>query len=371
MCGIIGYVGDRRASEIILDGLRRVEYRGYDSAGIAVLNGSGLEIRRRVGKVADLAALMGAQPVDGTVGLGHTRWATHGRPSDENAHPHLDCSGSIAVVHNGILENYVELKTRLAASGHRFQSETDTEVLAHLVEEHWTGATGDLVTAVRAALREVPGAYAVAVLVLDAVALGRIPAGGPRRVRDVVQRSARRAVPRRAPGRALGRGRPRLRVSLPGSGLVLDAETLVVTLSQSGETADTLGAARAARERGALVLAITNVVGSALAREATGVLYTHRSGSPRDPRAPGARSRRPPDPDAQRDSAPALRLSPGDASGPRRRSARKSRQVGHCRVGSVLRRRTSAARGPAGTCRRLRTQSSCRRPPDPAPLGRR
>ena len=110
MCGIIGYVGDREASGILLDGLRRVEYRGYDSAGIAVLDASGLSIRRRVGKVADLAALVAEDPVHGTVGMGHTRWATHGRPSDENAHPHADCTGTLAVVHNGILENYAELK---------------------------------------------------------------------------------------------------------------------------------------------------------------------------------------------------------------------------------------------------------------------
>src|SRR5262245_19945816 len=164
MCGIIGYVGNREASGILLDGLRRVEYRGYDSAGLAVLGASGLAIRRRVGKVADLASVVAAEPVQGTVGVGHTRWATHGRPSDENAHPHADCTGAVAVVHNGILENYAELKSRLCASGHRFRSETDTEVLAHLVEAHWTGDADDLATAVRAALREVRGAYAVAVL---------------------------------------------------------------------------------------------------------------------------------------------------------------------------------------------------------------
>ena len=168
MCGIIGYVGDRVACGILLDGLRRVEYRGYDSAGIAVLNGSGLAIRRRVGKVAALASLVADEPVEGTVGMGHTRWATHGRPSDENAHPHADCTGTIAVVHNGILENYAELKSRLSASGHRFRSETDTEVLAHLVEAHWTGGATDLVTAVQAALREVRGAYAIAVLAAGA-----------------------------------------------------------------------------------------------------------------------------------------------------------------------------------------------------------
>jgi glutamine---fructose-6-phosphate transaminase (isomerizing) len=168
MCGIIGYIGDREASSLLLDGLRRVEYRGYDSAGLVVLSEHGLEIRRRVGKVADLGALLSEQPVQGTVGLGHTRWATHGGPSDENAHPHTDCNGAVAVVHNGILENYADLKGRLMASGHRFKSETDTEVLVHLIEAFWTGEADDLVTAVQAALREVRGAYAVAVLAAGA-----------------------------------------------------------------------------------------------------------------------------------------------------------------------------------------------------------
>ena len=168
MCGIVGYIGSREASGILLVGLRRVEYRGYDSAGLAILGGSGLGLRRRVGKVADLAALVAEEPVPGTVGVGHTRWATHGRPSDANAHPHADCTGSLAVVHNGILENYGELKERLVASGHRFRSETYTEVLAHLAEAHWARARGDLVEAVRAALGEVRGAYAVAVLAAGA-----------------------------------------------------------------------------------------------------------------------------------------------------------------------------------------------------------
>jgi len=396
MCGIIGYVGHREASSLLLDGLRRVEYRGYDSAGLAVLNGAGVEIRRRVGKVADLVSLVSERPLHGTVGLGHTRWATHGRPSDENAHPHTDCTNAIAVVHNGILENYAELKGRLMAWGHRFQSETDTEVLAHLIEASWTGEADDLVTAVQAALREVRGAYAVAVLAAGApdrivaakhgagsvvVGLGvdemflasDIPAllpltrsmviledgdvvvltrhqmnvtrldgepvvrettridwdvaqaerGGyahfmlkemfdqPRAVRDTFASRAdleegRVILPEAglAPG-SLGRFRRMVLVACGTSyhaaltgryiierlagipvevdlgsefryrDLTLEDGTLVVALSQSGETADTLGAVRAARERGAPVLAITNVVGSALAREASGVLYTH------------------------------------------------------------------------------------------------
>jgi glutamine---fructose-6-phosphate transaminase (isomerizing) len=396
MCGIVGYVGSREASGILLDALRRVEYRGYDSAGLAILGGSGLRVRRRVGKVADLAALVAEQPVLGTVGVGHTRWATHGRPSDANAHPHTDCTGSLAVVHNGILENYGELKQRLVASGHRFRSETDTEVLAHLVEAHWARARGDLVQAVRAALGEVRGAYAVAVLAagaphrivaakrgagsvvvglgtgetflasdipallpltrdvviledaevalltrdgvsvtrLDGTPVGHPPTrvtwdvelaqrGGyphfmlkeifeqPRAVRDtftgrldleegqvVLPDAGLDAV---LPGRLrrvvlvacgtsyhaalVGRYAVERLAGLPADvdlasefryrDLALDRETLVIALSQSGETADTLGAVRAARERGAPVIGITNVVGSALAREATGLVYTH------------------------------------------------------------------------------------------------
>jgi glucosamine--fructose-6-phosphate aminotransferase (isomerizing) len=328
--------------------------------------------------------------------MGHTRWATHGRPSDANAHPHADCRGTLAVVHNGILENYGELKARLSQSGHRFRSETDTEVLAHLVEAHWTGDADDLVTAVRASLREVRGAYAVAVVAAGApdrivaakqgagsvvVGLGSgeaflasdIPAllpltrdmviledgevavltrdgvsvtslggapvarqptrihwdaelaqrGGyphfmlkeifdqPRAVRDTfasrLDLEEGRVVLADAGLDSVSLGRLR-RVVLVACGtsyhaalvgryvverlaglpaevdlasefryrdLALDGETLVVALSQSGETADTLGAVRAARERGTPVLAVTNVVGSALAREATGVVYTH------------------------------------------------------------------------------------------------
>src|SRR5438093_598376 len=134
MCGIVGYVGHRSATDVILDGLQRLEYRGYDSAGLAVLNGHGLEIRRHPGKIRGLETLVRTHPLSGGVGLGHTRWATHGPPSEENAHPHADCSGSLVVVHNGIIENYLSLKERLLAEGHRFRSDTDTEVVAHLIE---------------------------------------------------------------------------------------------------------------------------------------------------------------------------------------------------------------------------------------------
>src|SRR2546427_6980600 len=154
MCGIVGYVGPRSATDVILDGLQRLEYRGYDSAGLAVLNGHGLEIRRHPGKIRGLETLVRTQPLSGGVGLGHTRWATHGRPSEENAHPHADCSGSLVVVHNGIIENYLSLKERLLAEGHRFRSETDTEVVAHLVERQLkTGA--DLLEATKTALQQI------------------------------------------------------------------------------------------------------------------------------------------------------------------------------------------------------------------------
>jgi glucosamine--fructose-6-phosphate aminotransferase (isomerizing) len=142
MCGIVGYVGKKRVVPVILDGLRRLEYRGYDSAGIAVAgNGDGLQIRRAEGKLRNLEEAIRLKPLDGTYGIGHTRWATHGRPTEENAHPHRDCTGRIVVVHNGIVENYVSLKRRLREQGHKFSTETDTEVIAHLVESYTWPAT--------------------------------------------------------------------------------------------------------------------------------------------------------------------------------------------------------------------------------------
>src|SRR5712691_3394335 len=166
MCGIVGYIGGRDAVAILLDGLWRLEYRGYDSAGLAVQSRSGLQVRRSVGKIDRLREFIERDPLEGTTGLGHTRWATHGRPSDANSHPHADCSRRLVVVHNGILENYLELKTALLAEGHVFRSETDTEVMAHLVELE-LGRTADLTQAVRAAARGVRGAYALCVLSAD------------------------------------------------------------------------------------------------------------------------------------------------------------------------------------------------------------
>jgi glucosamine--fructose-6-phosphate aminotransferase (isomerizing) len=395
MCGIVGYIGERNATRIIMEGLKRLEYRGYDSAGLAVVGDHGLQVRRSPGKIRNLEARLENEPTAGSVGIGHTRWATHGRPSESNAHPHADCSGSLVVVHNGILENYLELKEQLIADGHRFRSETDTEVLAHLVERHRAAGAG-LREAVRAALHQIKGAYAIGVLSADrpdrliaakhgagsvVVGLGEgevylasdIPAILPH-TRDVVVledgeiaeigregvaittlegRPVERTPSRIAwdaamaqkggyrhfmlkeifeqPGAVTDTFRGRImpeagNVSLPeahldaemvaglrrvvlvacgtsyhaalagrfmvermtglpaevdlGSefryrDLILGPDVLVVAISQSGETADTLGAVKAARSKGARVLAVTNVVGSALSREATGVLSIH------------------------------------------------------------------------------------------------
>src|SRR6476469_5718107 len=163
MCGIVGYVGGKSAIDIVLDGLRRLEYRGYDSAGAAVSGPEGLQIRRAAGLIKNLEGILRERPIDGSIGLGHTRWATHGRPTDENAHPHTAGSGELVVVHNGIIENYLPIKERLQAQGHVFKSETDTEVIAHLVQRHLQD-TPRLDEAVRRALRELRGSYAIVVL---------------------------------------------------------------------------------------------------------------------------------------------------------------------------------------------------------------
>src|ERR1700739_3028199 len=135
MCGIVGYVGQKSVVPVIIEGLRKLEYRGYDSAGIAVAgNGDGLQIRRAEGKLRNLEEVISSKPLEGSYGIGHTRWATHGRPTEENAHPHRDCAGKIVVVHNGIIENYLELKEQLQREGHTFVTETDKEIVAHLVE---------------------------------------------------------------------------------------------------------------------------------------------------------------------------------------------------------------------------------------------
>jgi glucosamine--fructose-6-phosphate aminotransferase (isomerizing) len=164
MCGIIGYIGDQPAATILLDGLKRLEYRGYDSAGIAVLDPEGeFALEKRAGKLETLSAALEGQTLHGTIGMGHTRWATHGHPNDTNAHPHMDCTSEVVVVHNGIVENYLKLKARLADTGHVFRSETDTEVLPHLVEDYLR--TGyPLEEAVRLLIGEIEGAHAIVVM---------------------------------------------------------------------------------------------------------------------------------------------------------------------------------------------------------------
>jgi len=396
MCGIVGYVGDKSAVGIILEGLKRLEYRGYDSAGIAVLAPSGtLEVRRAAGRIKNLEGILRERPLTGAIGIGHTRWATHGRPSDDNAHPHTDCSGTLVVVHNGILENYLEIKERLQAQGHTFKSETDTEVIAHLIEYHLK-TTPRLERAVKAALAEFKGSYAVGVVSKAApdrliaakhgagsvvVGLGKgemfiasdIPAilshtrdvviledgevavvtsggvvlstlddqpvqrepvrimwdpimaekGGyrhfmlkeiyeqPRAITDTfrgriapetgaivlpdlnIDPATVRAIQRVvfvACGTAyhasmLGKTMVERLAGLPAEAdlaseyryrdAIAGPETLVVAVSQSGETADTIGAVKAARLKGCPIITITNAVGSALAREATGTIYMH------------------------------------------------------------------------------------------------
>ena len=394
MCGIVGYVGKRRVVPIIIEGLKRLEYRGYDSAGLVYIQDGHLVKYRAAGKLANLAELMDEINADSRLGLGHTRWATHGGPSENNAHPHSDCRGELAVVHNGIIENYQTLREELRAKGHVFTSETDTEVLAHLIEEH---LDGDLVAAVREAVRQVEGSYALgviwagqpdqlvavrfqsplvlgvkegvghfmasdipallpytdqvvfmedgdlAILTSDTCRIMRIENG------EEVERQAQTISWNAGMAEKAGyrhfmlkeifeqpqailntfRGRfdpengrvnlPEIeidaselaaikRISLVACGtswhaalvakywlekwagipvdvdiasefryrrLLLDKDVLVVPISQSGETADTLASIRLAKTFGAKIVAICNVVGSTVTREADGTIYTH------------------------------------------------------------------------------------------------
>jgi glucosamine--fructose-6-phosphate aminotransferase (isomerizing) len=389
MCGIVGYTGPREAGPVLMDGLRRLEYRGYDSAGIALVTRAGdLFVEKRAGKVANLQNALGGDTPRAGIGLAHTRWATHGRPSDLNAHPHSDCTGCITVVHNGIVENFRELRAELLAKGHTLRSETDTEVVAHLVEDAYAG---DLADAVRAALRRLEGAYALVVmhrdeperlvgarlnaplivgvgdgesfLASDAAAIvsytdkvvfladgdvADLTPGGVvvtdrdgvvlERPVDIIPWSAesaekggydhfmlkeiheqpaalRSAMAGRIRGEAirleeLDPIRDRLAgiervemiacgtayyAALVGAALFqdwlgvparatvasefryspppLDAKTLVVAVTQSGETADTIAAARLAHERGAPLVAVTNTVGSAITRESDASVF--------------------------------------------------------------------------------------------------
>src|ERR1041385_4848749 len=165
MCGISGYIGPKDVVPVLIDGLRRLEYRGYDSAGVAVVRNGCIELRRSAGKLARLEEAIPTNPVDGEYGIGHTRWATHGRPTEENAHPHRDCTGRIVVVHNGIIENYLELKTQLQKEGHVFVTETDTEIVAHLVEREMKH--DGLENAVRRALLHMRGLFALVLISAD------------------------------------------------------------------------------------------------------------------------------------------------------------------------------------------------------------
>jgi len=393
MCGIVGYIGTHKAVPIILEGLRRLEYRGYDSAGLAVYCADGqLAIRRAQGKLRNLEEAIRLNPVDGSFGIGHTRWATHGRPTEENAHPHRDCHGDVVVVHNGIVENYLSLKAQLQSEGHTFITETDTEVIAHLVEKYFKG---NLEEAVRAAVKEVTGVFALAAISRSdpnkivaarsgppvVVGIGDneyfiasdVPAilthtqdmffladgdmailtHAGVRLTDFDGRSVNRQVqrilwnpveaekggyqhfmlkeiyeqPRAVRDTTLGRvglesGRIFLdemniapaefaqfhqvkiiacgtswHAALAGKFMIeklaripvevdygsefryrdpiVREDTLTVVISQSGETADTLAAQREAKSKGSRTLAICNVAGSMITREAAGTIYTH------------------------------------------------------------------------------------------------
>src|SRR5271163_2905111 len=398
MCGIVGYVGKKEVVPIILEGLRRLEYRGYDSAGIAVAgNGDKLQIRRAEGKLRNLEEAIRLKPLEGSYGIGHTRWATHGRPTEENAHPHRDCTGKIVVVHNGIVENYLSLKKKLIEEGHKFTTETDTEIIAHLVEKYSTenGRHRPLEEAVRRAVKELSGVFALGVISADdpnkivaarngppaVIGLGNdeyfvasdVPAilnhtrdilflgdgdlavvtshgveltdfdgkpiqrkvqhitwdpimaekGGfkhfmlkeiyeqPRTVRDttlgrVSQESGHIFLDEMEISEAEFKAAKKINIEACGTSWhaaqagkfmieslaripvevdyasewryrdpIVAPETITMVISQSGETADTIAAQREAKARGSKTLAICNVVGSMITREAAGTIYTH------------------------------------------------------------------------------------------------
>jgi glucosamine--fructose-6-phosphate aminotransferase (isomerizing) len=399
MCGIVGYVGKKEVVPVIIEGLRRLEYRGYDSAGIAVSgNGDKLQIRRAEGKLHNLEEAIKLKPLDGSYGIGHTRWATHGRPTEENAHPHRDCSGKIVVVHNGIVENYLSLKKKLIEEGHKFVTETDTEVIAHLIERYLKSGNGQrpsLEDAVRRTVKELNGVFALAVISVDdpnkivaarngpplVVGLGKdeffvasdVPAilhhtrdiffladgdlavvtrdgvrltdfeGKPieRQVQHVTwdpimaekagfkhfmlkeiyeqPRAIRETTLGRVSldtghifldemqiGEAEFRAAKKINILACGTSWhagqagkfmiehfarvpvevdyasewryrdpIVNADAITLVISQSGETADTIAAQREAKAKGSHTVAICNVVGSMITREAAGTIYTH------------------------------------------------------------------------------------------------
>ncbi|NQT32344.1 MAG: glutamine--fructose-6-phosphate transaminase (isomerizing) [Candidatus Omnitrophica bacterium] len=390
MCGIIGYTGKKNVEEILISGLSRLEYRGYDSAGVAILDNGELRIRKKQGKLAVLREDLKKSPIKGTTGVGHTRWATHGVPNDTNAHPHVDHKTQIAVVHNGIIENYQELKKKLQKAGYEFSSDTDSEVIAHLIAECYKG---DLCAAVRAATKQLKGSFAIAVVhkgesgrvvgarrdsplivgigegenflasdipavleytkkviyldngetvdltdktcviyngkgkrmkrkptvikwdisqaektgykhfmlkeifeqpeVLRNIFKERIKKGRVnfeelkiskaqlKKIKRIVIVACGTAYHAGMTGKYMFEKYARIPVWVDNSSEfryrdpLVDKNTLVIVISQSGETADTLAALREAKERGAKVLAICNVLGSSIARESDGVIYTH------------------------------------------------------------------------------------------------
>src|SRR5438270_688760 len=306
MCGIVGYVGPRPVRPLLLSGLEHLEYRGYDSAGISVLDGpridavravgnlralrDAIELRRQAGEggvaVAERESDEQQVQTDGSeaglqTGIGHTRWATHGRVSEANAHPHFDTADRIHIVVNGIVENYVELKQRLEDMGAVFTSETDAEVIAHLIAYH--GARGSLVEAVREqddAISDTMGERVVREVSVDLGDLGKVDDSFLLRVRRIVIVACGTAYHAGLVGRYAIEEWARVPVEVEIASEyryrnpVVGPNDLVIGISQSGETADTLAAMRAGRERGATVLAVTNIMGSQATREADGVFYT-------------------------------------------------------------------------------------------------
>src|SRR2546430_1053421 len=281
MCGIIGYIGNRSATGLLLEGLERMEYRGYDSAGVAVMNGSGVETRKAAGKISQLERALVTSPVDGDMGIGHTRWATHGVPNECNAHPHVDCKGDIAVVHNGIIENSGTLKQGLQARGHKFRSETDTEVIAHLIEEAFDGNLED---AVIEAPWQIEGTYGIAVVSSnDRNKIVAARKGSPLLLRldNILITACGTSWHSALIGEHMLENLARIPVEVEYASelryrnpIVTD-RTLCIVISQSGETADTLAAMREAKARGARTYGIVNVLGSTIARETDGAIYVH------------------------------------------------------------------------------------------------